>query len=224
MTAQKALQFLVSPQNDFIGRLDSESSELPNSLHVGPGGVEKLRGNGSEGASDPFVDTALRIIQGTRSAGDNVQVVLDEDWHNANSPEFAMFGRHCVKGSEGAQLVGKLEAHRWDDHVHSLRANSFNVASDTRYAALLDELCGATHPAHIRAGIMGVWTHIKVEYLAMNLLTLAPQLPGDSIGICEPLTTSPEARFHDQSIEKMQALGIRIFSDIPSYMKWLGVV
>ena len=41
---EKIIQFLVSPQNDFIQRIEP-GGEPPNKLHVGPKAVTKLRGN-----------------------------------------------------------------------------------------------------------------------------------------------------------------------------------
>ena len=35
---------------------------------------------------------------------ERISVVLDEDWHNSTHPEFEIFGRHCVKGTDGARL------------------------------------------------------------------------------------------------------------------------
>jgi nicotinamidase-related amidase len=219
----KAIQFLVSPQRDFIGRIRTSDGKPPNSLHIGPNGVSKLRGDPKNGAQDALVETVRRIITTKLPSGEPIQVVLDEDWHNANCPEFAVFGRHCVKGTDGAALVGDLGELRWEDNVHVIRANSINIASDPQYSKTLDELCGSTPPDRIHVGIIGVWTNIKVEYLAVNLMTLPPCFAPERVGICEPLTAAPEKSWHDSAIDKLKMMGCQVFQDIPSYLRWMGI-
>ncbi len=220
---EKAIQFLVCPQRDFIGHIETEDGKPPNALHVGVEAVRKLRGDGSANGSDPFVDTTLAFFDASIPGGERVSIVIDEDWHNSNSPEFEIYGRHCVKGTDGARLVGALEQHRWEDKVHVIRANSINLASHPRYAQVLDAICGKTRPERMRVGIYGVWTNIKVEYLAVNLMTFAPQLPTASIGVCEPLTAAPDPRWHDAAIEKLRLMGIQVFDTIPEYLRWMGL-
>jgi nicotinamidase-related amidase len=216
----KAIQFLVSAQRDFIGRISTPDSK-PNELHVGAEAVAKLRGDGR--GVDPFVDTTREILDGELASGERVQVVLDEDWHNANCPEFEVYGRHCVKGTDGASLIGELEDHRWEDNVHIIRANSINIASDPRYEQTLTKVCGSTPTDRVHVGLYGVWTNIKIEYLAVNLLTFPPHFPAANIGICEPLTATPNVAWHDGSIEKLRMMGFNVFDDVDGYLKWLGV-
>jgi nicotinamidase-related amidase len=211
---ERAVQFLVNAQEDYMGRL-AAGAKPPNGLHVGEAVVNRLRGNGGE---DPFVDAARRIL-----ASGDVQVVLDEDWHNSNCDEFQVYGRHCVKGSDGARAVGAIEEHRFDDHVHVIRANSLNIASDERYHAVLKEVTDGVRPDRVRVGIMGVWTHTKVEILAIDLATLAPRFEKDAIGVCGPLCGSPDEADHLHALKKLRALGFRVFDEVGPYLEWLGV-
>src|SRR5688500_6035327 len=123
---ERAIQFLVCPQRDFIGWLDP-GTKPPNRLHVGAAGAEKLRG--SPGTTDRFVETVRRFYDDARPGTDRLRVVFDEDWHPRRCDEFAVYGEHCVKGTKGAELVGGLEAFRWHPRTFVLRANSVNVAA-----------------------------------------------------------------------------------------------
>jgi len=219
----KAIQFLVSAQRDFIGRIHSPDGEKPNALHVGAEAVTKLRGDGHRDSPDPFVDTTREILDAELGSGERVQVVLDEDWHNANCLEFEVYGRHCVKGTDGASLIGELEDHRWEDNVHIIRANSINIASDPRYQQTLTKVCGSTPIDRVHVGLYGVWTNIKIEYLAVNLLTFPPHFPAANIGICGPLTATPNVAWHEGSLEKLRMMGFCVFDDVGSYLTWMGV-
>lgn len=217
---EKAIQFLVCPQEDFIGRLSTGA--LPNNkLHVGSFATGRLRGNGMKGASDPYVDTVKGLMDEANAGASRVHLVLDEDWHPHSCEEFPVFGQHCVKGSDGARLVGDLEELRWHPRTHVIRANSLNIASTPRYQEVLEEIVAGTRVERIRVGVFGVWTHVKVEYLLLNLTSMAPKFC--HVGVCGPLCASPNNEDHVNALKKFRALGYTVFDDIPSYATWLGV-
>jgi len=216
---EKVIQFLVCPQVDFIGRVDSEQS-LPNRLHVGYEACTKLRG--ISGDRDPFVETVTRFFDDSTAGSEKLHVILDEDWHPKNCIEFKTFGEHCVKGTRGAALPSGLEEFRYHPRCGFIHANSINIASDSRYKELLEETCGHTKPQSIRAGVIGVWTHVKVEYLLLSLNTIAPGLDWDHIGVCEPLCASPTQSDHDQAIKKFKAFGVQVYDNCDTYCRdWL---
>lgn len=220
---EKAIQFLVSPQRDFIGHLPPDTTVPPNELHVGPDAIRKLRGEATAGSPDPFVDTTRLFFDPAIPGTERVHLILDEDWHNSNHPEFMFFGRHCVKGTEGAKLVGDLDDYRWQDNVHVIRANSMNVAHHPHYEQIMASIIGDTRPEHIRVGVYGVWTNVKVEYLLFNLQTLPPFFSPAFLGICEPLTATPNQRWHAAALEKFEMLGYQVFDNIPDYLRWMGL-
>jgi nicotinamidase-related amidase len=148
-------------------------------------------------------------------------VIIDEDWHPKNCSEFPIFGEHCVKGSEGARLAGALEEMRWHDKTHIIRANSINVASTHKYAETLETVCGRTRPDRIRVGVFGVWTHVKVEYLLLNLRTLAPRF--EQIAVCGPLCAAPNPDWHAAGLAKLRMMGFRVFDEIDAYVDWMGL-
>tara|TARA_B100000029_G_C17589006_1_gene961972 strand:- start:1847 stop:2593 length:747 start_codon:yes stop_codon:yes gene_type:complete len=216
---EKVVQFLVCPQVDFIGRLD-HGQDLPNALHVGHEACAKLRGTSNE--RDPFVETVSKFFDDSTPGSEKLQVILDEDWHSKSCAEFEVFGEHCVKGTRGAALPSGVEKFRYHPRCEFIHANSINIASDSRFAEVMEETCGRTKPQSIRAGVIGVWTHVKVEYLMVSLNTIAPCLAWDNIGVCEPLCASPEQTDHDQAIKKFKAYGAQVYYDCDTYCRdWL---
>ncbi len=211
-----SIQFLVCPQEDFIGRL--QSGALPsNKLHVGSSALHRLRGDRLPGSPDPYVDTVTRLMAEEQPP---CHLVLDEDWHPASCDEFPVFGPHCVKGSPGARLVGGLEELRWHRRTHVLRANSLNIAASPRYGQVLADILGATRPERVRVGVFGVWTHLKVEYLLLNLTSLAPRF--QQVAVCGPLCASPRRDDHVYALRKLRSLGYRVFDKIGPYLAWMG--
>ena len=225
---KKYIQFLVSPQLDFIGKNKPENNQSKGiDLHVGEGCIQRLRG---EGKFDPFVEISEHILRRSENSDGKISVVLDEDWHNTNDPEFVIFKQHCIKGSKGASLPKELEKYRWNDYTYTIRANSINVASHRHYQQALKSIMGAERPERftrtdeVRVGVYGVWTHIKVEYLLLSLSTMPPAIfPRQNLGVCAPLCASPDIADHDYAIEKFRKLGYTVFDDILAYLKWMGL-
>ena len=219
---EKVIQFLVSPQNDFIKRIE-DGEDPPNELHVGYDAVTKLRG--PSGGPDPFVDTVKRFFDDSIPGTENLYVILDEDWHSKYCDEFETFKEHCVKGTEGAALPEELQEFRFHPRCDSIQANSINISADDRFKPTIEKYCGTTKAEKIRAGIIGVWTHVKVEYLLIALNTVYPKLKFSNIGICEPLCASPNREDHDRAIKKFEDLyEIKVYRDCEKYCReWLGL-
>ena len=54
------------------------------------------------------VRTAERIATFLRKVGGSLPLIFTLDTHLENDPEFAVWGRHCVSGTEGSMLVEGL--------------------------------------------------------------------------------------------------------------------
>ena len=218
---EKVIQFLVSPQNDFITRIEAEETP-PNELHVGYEAANKLRGSGK--GIDPFVETVSKFFDDTIPGTDKLFVILDEDWHPKHSDEFKTWGNHCIKGTDGARLPKELDEYRFHERCDSIRANSINISTDSRFEPTIGKYCGNSKPEKIRAGIIGVWTHLKVEYLLIALNTVFPKLDFSNIGICAPLCASPRKQDHDNAIAKFKSFQVNVFEDRDEYCRdWLGL-
>jgi hypothetical protein len=218
----RVVQFLVCPQNDFIGLPPGGTDWRPSKLHVGASAVRTLRGDGSPGG-DPFVDTVCRLYDEGEWPRHEIRVVVDEDWHPADCPEFATFEPHCIKRTWGAELPGRLEGLRWDRRTRFLRANSINIAADRkRYDEMIADVIGDADPLRVRVGVMGVWTHVKVEYLVFNLITVEPRFAPTQIGVCGPLCASPDPADSEAALRKFaKYLGVRVFPATDEYVAWL---
>lgn len=225
LQVEKTLQFLVCPQNDFIDGVDANGkTRAVNKLHVGPDGARKLRGDPARNEPDYFVETVSRFFDDQISGTENLTVIIDEDWHPKMCDEFAVFGPHCIKGQWGAELPGQLEEHRRHRRCQFIRANSINIASDHRYEKVLRQVCGNTKSDRIRVGVLGVWTHVKVEYLLIGLNTLWPNIPFSQMGVCEPLCAAPDKEMHRLALDKLRSFTVNVFGDRDDYCRnWLGL-
>ena len=73
----------------------------------------------------------------------------------------------------------------------------------------------------MRAGIIGVWTDFKVQYLAYELQT---RLGLRDVAVCSALTASRSRLAHRQALEHMAAnLGVTVIDSIPEFLAWLGI-
>jgi nicotinamidase-related amidase len=220
---EKIIQFLVCPQNDFIDKIE-KGQRKKNKLHIGYQGAIKLRGDQNTEEPDFFIETVSRMFDDNIEGSEKISVIIDEDWHPKSCVEFPVFGEHCVKGSEGAKLPGKLEQFRRHPRTKIIRANSINIASSPNYRKTLEEVCGNTRVSNIRVGVVGVWTHVKVEYLMFNLHTLWPKFFFSQMAVCEPLCASPQREFHNVAIKKFHLFNIKVYESIDQYCSdWLGL-
>jgi hypothetical protein len=222
-----SIQFLVSCQLDFIGTAD-EMPELwkprakgKKHVHVGAANVVRLR-SPKEGLGDPLTETALNLLHNDDT---KVFVISDEDWHTTDCQEFDEWGCHCQKATKGARLPSELEGHRWHRQFRFIRANSLNVATDPRYLTIMKELTKSQSNSEVRIGILGVYTHLKVDYLVMNLITLAEcSFKAEQIKVCEALCASPDKNDHDAAIRKFRSLGVECIESIADYRAWMTSV
>lgn len=63
------------------------------------------------------------LIEQAREAG--ARVVFTQDWHQLDDPEFAIWPRHAVAGSWGAEVVAELEPLPGETRIHKLRYDAF---------------------------------------------------------------------------------------------------
>jgi nicotinamidase-related amidase len=71
--------------------------------------------------------TALPVIAGLveRAHSAGVPVVFTQDWHEADDPEFAIWGPHARADTWGARIVDELAPHPEDLRVTKLRYDAF---------------------------------------------------------------------------------------------------
>jgi nicotinamidase/pyrazinamidase len=59
------------------------------------------------GVSQNFVDTMVDMLETTTEA--EMPTIFICDSHDENDKEFEMFPKHCVKGTEGAEIIDELK-------------------------------------------------------------------------------------------------------------------
>ncbi len=77
------------------------------------------------------VPAIARLLDRARKAG--VPVFYTQDWHDEDDPEFAIWGRHAVAGTWGAEIVEELKPRKGDVLIKKLRYDGF-------YGTSLDHL------------------------------------------------------------------------------------
>jgi nicotinamidase-related amidase len=212
------LLFTECLQNDFVAPL-TPGAPLPNELHIGRSESRRLLGDpeGSWAEEGPLA-RFLRAFQAGASrehAGIHVR-----DWHDPADPatraHLEHFGTHCVRETAGARFVDPLEP--------LVKAGGTVVDSAVLSDFVGTTLEGALRPLlepEVRAGIVGVWTDFKVQYLAYELMT---RLGLREIAVCGALTASRSRLAHRQALEHLSAnLGVAVVDSIPEFLAWLGI-
>lgn len=69
------------------------------------------------------VPAIAKLLEKARKAG--VPVFYTQDWHGEEDPEFAIWGRHAVAGTWGAEIVEELKPHEGDTLIKKLRYDGF---------------------------------------------------------------------------------------------------
>ncbi len=101
LPAKNSALIVVDMQNDFV--------HPEGSLFV-PAAVQTI-------------PTIKSLLEKARRAG--ARVVFTQDWHSEDDPEFAIWPRHAVAGSWGAEVVAELAPQPAETRIHKLRYDAF---------------------------------------------------------------------------------------------------
>jgi nicotinamidase-related amidase len=213
----KVLLFTQCLQNDFVAPL-AAGAPLPNALHIGPSESRRLLGDPGqdwerEGPLARFL-AAWRERSGAEHAAFHLR-----DWHDpaagATQPHLERFGQHCLQGSPGARFVAPLAG------VPGTIIDSA-VLSDfvsTPLDALVQEQIATAR--EVRAAIIGVWTDVKVRYLAYELVT---RMGLGDICICSALVASRSRIRHREALEHMASiLGVTVIESVAEFAMHVGL-
>ena len=212
------LLFTQCLQNDFVAPLPAGAS-LPNDLHIGRAESRRLLGD----PDGPWAEEGplARFVAAFRAgAGPDHTTIHLRDWHDPQDPGTAAhlehFGTHCVRETPGAAFVPPLLPLVSDGGIVVDSA----VVSDFVGTALEAALVPLAVPP-VRAGIIGVWTDYKVQYLAYELQT---RLGLREIAVCSALTASRSRLAHRGALDHMAAnLGVAVIDSIAAFLAWLAV-
>jgi nicotinamidase-related amidase len=218
----RVLLFTQCLQNDFTAPIPP-GAPLPNALHVGRSESRRLLGD-PDGDWEREGPLARFLADWRAGAGSTHASIHIRDWHDPRDPatrsHLDHFGEHCLRGTPGARFVSPLQAlvdGGGGAHVVDSAILSDFVGTDLEPA--LRRLIG--EDGGVRAGIVGVWTDVKVHYLAYDLMT---RLGLTEVAVCSALTASRSRIQHRQALEQMAAsLGVRVVDSVPEFLAWLGV-
>lgn len=198
-------------QNDFvqpIGRFDP----VPNKLHVGHSEARRLLGE------DPAHGPVARLMSWAHAQPREVLAIVHiRDWHDpddaAQRTHLEAFGRHCVRGSEGARFAfPETDANR-ATVVDSIALNDF---VGTTLANTLAPFAGRP----MRVGVVGVWTEAKVGFLAYELVT---RYPNFEVAVCSALCASSSRQQHFAALDHLRRiLGVRVIDSLGEFFDFLG--
>lgn len=205
-------------QQDFVGPL-LPGATLPNALHIGRAESRRLLGD-PEGPWQEEGPLARFAAAWRRAATPAHHAVHVRDWHDPGDPatraHLDHFGEHCLRGSAGAAFVAPIEPLAAAGHVVDSA-----ILSDFAGTDLEATLRGLAQGGRVRAGIVGVWTDFKVQYLAYELMA---RLGYDDVAVCSALTASRSRTHHRQALEHMaSSLGVVVIDSLAEFEAWLGL-
>jgi nicotinamidase-related amidase len=214
-----SLLFTESLQHDFVGPVPA-GAPLPNALHIGRAESRRLLGD-PDGPWQHEGPLARFVTAWASGADPDHRAIHIRDWHDSRDPETRRhldhFGDHCIRGTPGAEFVAPLRP-----LVETGRVVDSAIVSDfvgTDLEATLKPLVGDGNG--VRAGIIGVWTDFKVQYLAYDLVT---RLGLDEIAVCGALCASRSRIHHREALEHLSSnLGVVVLDSLPEFLSWLGI-
>ncbi|MBM4379743.1 MAG: isochorismatase family protein [Deltaproteobacteria bacterium] len=206
-------------QADFVGPL-GRHDPLPNALHVGAEEASRLLG------ADPAHGPLAQLMAWARAQPhDALEVLHIRDCHDpgdaAQRDHLQAFGKHCVRGTPGAELVLGLDAAVVPlPNEAFVEATGLNDFQGTRLAAELERIRAVARGQPLRVGVIGVWTEAKVSFLLYELKTRYPEL---ELATCSALTASASRLQHFNALEQLsRILGVKVFDAVGEFAGWLA--
>jgi aminoglycoside phosphotransferase (APT) family kinase protein len=115
--------------------------------------------------------------------------------------------------------VAPLEAVIERDRALTVDAAILSDFVGTDLEATVKRFVGAE--GEVRVGLVGVWTDVKVRYLAYDLMT---RMGLTNIALCSALTASRSRIHHRQALEHLGAsLGVVVIDSIPEFLSRLRI-
>jgi nicotinamidase-related amidase/aminoglycoside phosphotransferase (APT) family kinase protein len=205
-------------QRDFVDPIGPHDP-LPNLLHVGYSEAARLLG------PEPSAGPMAQLIGWARGlAPDAIDLIHIRDWHDPGDPaqreHLERFGAHCLKGSDGAQLVlGMDELAMAAANERIVDSLTLNDLEGTDLARQFERIRHAHGGQPLRVGVVGVWTEAKVSFLLYDLKT---RLGIDELATCSALTASASRAQHFNALAQLaKILGVSCFDSLAEFADWL---
>lgn len=217
MPLPKAILFTDCLQEDFVKLLDAGEG-VPNLVHIGP--EEALRLLGPHG----MLETFLRQAHSVNPSDLMIIHIGDEHDPVKDREHLKRFRDHAKIGEPGSQFVTPIP--EFAPGGSSPRPNTFFVRGgnldDIGDSPLLDGLKGMLEGrdlSNVRVGVVGVWTDVKVQYLAFRLMN---ELGAKDVATCSSLTASSSIANHFDGLEQLQrVLGVKVHHSPLDFLQWL---
>ncbi len=199
-------------QRDFVGTVEPHEP-LPNALHVGR--EESSRLLGPEPEHGPL---AHLMAWARKEAPRGLHLVHVVDRHDADDPvqadHLTTFGRHCIRGTVGAELVLGLET-SFGPNETLVEAVGRNDFEETRLPEVLRAIAASAPDEPMRVGLVGVWTDAKVTFLLYDLKT---RFGVKELATSSALTASASRATHFGALDQLRRLlGIRVFDGVGEF-------
>lgn len=187
------------------------------------------RGNLASPRVDALTEPVVDLFQRAHHLGVR-HFVLTQDTHHPDTPEFETWPRHCVRGTDEAEMIPELRALSFAEHFTVIEKNSLHPAVDTAFDAWLD-----AHPELRTAIVAGNCTDLCVYQLAMHLRTRhnARNVPGVAVivpanvvdtfdlpaGAAQTLGVMPHPGdfFHQTFLYHMALNGIQVVRELTEF-------
>jgi len=127
------------------------------------------------------------LLDEARSQGDMIIFVCDR--HREEDPEFDVFPEHCVKNTEGAEVLDELDKREEDIVVPKRRFSAF-------FGTDLDLTLRENNINDLV--VTGILTNICVLYTVADAVQR-----GYSVTVCSDLVASPDQEAHEFSLQQM---------------------
>ena len=200
-------------QHDYLRRLGLREP-LPSLVHVGGAEAERLLG-----ASGALLG-ALEAAHAAEPGELGIVHLVDAHDPEADRAHFERFRPHCVRGSAGAGLVGRLgELAGRRPNTRVVPSTGLNDCEGSELPRVLAEMAGEDL-GRLRVGVVGVWTDAKVAFLLYDLVT---RLAVGEAATCSALVASRSNEGHFDELRRLElVLGVRVFHSAGSFLDWLG--
>lgn len=131
-----------------------------------------------------------------RKLKEGAKLIFTQDWHQPDDPEFKMWPRHCVAGTEEAEIVPELASYE-GIHIHKTRYSAF-------YNTNLDQILKEIAPDKVT--VCGVCTDICVLYTVADLRNR--DYP---VEVHEKCVASFDPEAHEWALKHMEKiLGVKV--------------
>lgn len=225
-------------QNDFIGPKGLTSDRAIQHLALHGGAKASLRLLGTANGPTPL-DDFMEVVHGD----DDTYVIYIEDQHpdDPNDPaiqqHFAIFGRHCVVGTEGVRPVGRLAEFQNLRRSQVIATDSLSLATHPPIVEAITAIIRETEvedPQNVKFMVLGGLTDVLVADAARGFSHIAglanPYREGGDqwrffaqVAVPSQYTFSNSPSDHEAALRSMAKIAITIPKTNAEAFAFLGI-